>query len=52
VVLEVTPEKFITYDGAKTLAGAAGKLPEHRRGAAKSSDTVRLQRELRARGLS
>jgi general stress protein 26 len=52
VVLEVTPEKFITYDGAKMLADAAGKLPEHRRGAAKSADTVRLARELRARGLS
>ena len=51
VVLEVVPEKWITYDGAKMFLDRAGKLPADARSAPKSSDTVRLQRELERRGL-
>ena len=51
VVLEVVPEKWITYDGAKMFLDAAGKLPAAQRSAPKSSDALRLERELRRRGL-
>jgi hypothetical protein len=51
VVLEVVPEKWITYDGVKMFRDAAGKLPASERSAPTSSDTVRLARELRRRGL-
>jgi general stress protein 26 len=51
VVLEVVPEKWITYDGAKMFLDSAGKLPAEAKSAPKSSDTVRLQRELQRRGL-
>ena len=52
VILEVVPEKFITYDGAKMFAHTAGTLDESQLGEPKPSDTVRLQRELKRRGLS
>jgi general stress protein 26 len=52
VILEVTPERWITYDGRKMFLDAAGKLPPEERGAPKSADAVRLPRELRRRGLS
>ena len=51
VVLEVVPEKWITYDGVKMFLDAAGKLPAAQRSAPKSSDALRLERELRRRGL-
>ena len=51
VVLEVTPEKFISYDGHKMFAHNAGKLDESLLGEPKSADTVRLARELERRGL-
>jgi general stress protein 26 len=51
VVLEVVPEKWITYDGAKMFRDSAGKLPAEERTAPKTSDTVRLRRELEKRGL-
>jgi general stress protein 26 len=51
VVLEVVPEKWITYDGTKMLLDARGKLPPERKGPALESDTLRLERELRRRGL-
>jgi general stress protein 26 len=51
VVLEVVPEKWITYDGAKMGADVAGKLSEASKGPKLSSDAVRLERELQARGL-
>ena len=50
VVLEVAPEKWITYDGVKMFLDAAGKLPAERKSAPQSSDVVRLERELRRRG--
>ncbi len=51
VILEVTPEKWITYDGAKMALDAQGKLPEAKKGEPKSSDSVRLQAEVARRGL-
>jgi len=51
VILEVVPEKWITYDGAKMFLDAAGKLPAERKSPPKSSDGARLERELRRRGL-
>jgi nitroimidazol reductase NimA-like FMN-containing flavoprotein (pyridoxamine 5'-phosphate oxidase superfamily) len=52
VVLEVIPEKWISYDGVKMFLDAAGKLPPERRSAPRSSDTTRLARELERRGLA
>ena len=51
VVLEVVPEKWITFDGAKFAADTAGTLPDDQKGPRLSSDQERLDRELRARGL-
>ena len=51
VVLEVVPEKFITYDGHKMFAHAAGKLDESQLGEPKTSDSERLAREIARRGL-
>jgi general stress protein 26 len=51
VVLEVVPEKYITYDGAKMFAHTAGKLGEADLAPPLSSDTIRLRRELDRRGL-
>lgn len=52
VVLEIVPEKYITYDGAKMFAHTAGTLDERQLGEPKSSDARRLQRELERRGLA
>jgi len=52
VVLEVVPEKWISYDGRKMFLDAAGKLPADAKRPPKSSDTVRLARELERRGLA
>lgn len=51
VVLEVVPEKFITYDGHKMFLDAAGKLDPSRKRAPMSSDAERLPKELARRGL-
>lgn len=51
VVLEVTPEKFVTYDGAKMFAHTAGKIDESELAEPLEVDTVRLERELKRRGL-
>lgn len=51
VVLEITPEKFITYDGAKMFAHTAGQLDPSELGPPSESDTVRLAREIEKRGL-
>jgi general stress protein 26 len=52
LVLEVVPEKFITYDGTKMFRHAAGRLEDESVLTPPStSDTVRLERELRRRGL-
>ena len=52
LILEVVPEKWITYDGAKMALDSVGKLPPEQKGKPLESDTVRLQRELERRGLS
>ena len=52
VVLEVIPEKYITYDGAKMGAHTAGTIGDDQLGAPKEVDTVRLDRELKRRGMA
>ncbi|MDJ0846745.1 MAG: pyridoxamine 5'-phosphate oxidase family protein [Myxococcota bacterium] len=52
VVLEVIPEKFITYDGTKMARDTAGRLSDDEKGPALSADSERLPRELRRRGLA
>lgn len=52
VVLEVSVEKWITYDGDKMARDSVGKLSEDEKGEPKSSDAVRLQRELERRKLA
>jgi len=52
VVLEVQPEKYISYDGIKMFKHKAGLLDESELGEAKSADTERMPREKERRGLS
>lgn len=52
IVLEVTPEKWITYDGEKMALDSEGKLPEARKTPPTESDSVRLGAELKRRGLA
>jgi len=51
IVLEIVPEKFITYDGAKMMAHSVGKLPESELAEPLEADTVRLEREIKRRNL-
>ena len=51
VVLEVTPEKWITYDGVKMRAHGQGELDPSELAQPLESDTVRLAAELKRRGL-
>ena len=51
VIVEVVPEKWITYDGAKMFKDAAGTLTDEEKTPPASADTERLARELKARGL-
>jgi general stress protein 26 len=52
VILEVTPEKWITYDGAKMALDSVGQLPPERKTKPASSDTERLAVELKRRGMA
>jgi hypothetical protein len=52
VILEVVPEKWITFDAAKFAADTAGTLRDDQKGPPLSSDSERLPRELRKRGIS
>jgi general stress protein 26 len=52
VILEVTPEKWITYDGEKMALDTAGQLPPERKTEPASSDTTRLAAELKRRGVA
>ena len=52
VVLEVTPEKFITYDGVKMFQHTAGTLDPSQLAPPLGSDTERLAAELKRRGLA
>ncbi len=49
VVLEVVPEKWITYDGAKMRAHSEGTLDPSQVRAPLESDAVRMKRELERR---
>ncbi len=49
VILEVIPEKFITYDGIKMFKHTAGVLDDSELGPLSQSDTERLERELEKR---
>jgi general stress protein 26 len=51
VIIEVVPEKYISYDGIKMFSHKLGSLDESELGEPKSSDTVRLARERERRGL-
>jgi hypothetical protein len=51
VVLEITPVKFITYDGVKMFQHTAGQLDPSQLAPPLESDTVRLEAELKKRGL-
>ena len=51
VVLEVVPEKFISYDGLKMLQHSQGNLDDSVLAEPKESDTTRLEQELKKRGL-
>ncbi len=52
VVLEVIPEKWILFDGAKFGADAMGVLPDEQKGPMLSADAERMPREIARRGLS
>ena len=52
VVLEIVPEKYITYDGLKMLQHSEGMLDTSQLGEPSNSDTVRLAREMERRGLT
>ncbi|MBW2289927.1 MAG: pyridoxamine 5'-phosphate oxidase family protein [Deltaproteobacteria bacterium] len=50
-VLEVIPEKWITFDTGKMLRDKLGTLDESERGELLPVDTVRMQAEIKRRGL-
>ncbi len=51
VIIEIVPEKWITFDSGKSAADVAGTLSEAQRGPRQESDAVRYERELARRGL-
>ena len=52
VVLEIVPEKWILFDGAKFGADAAGTLSDDQKGPMLSADAERMPKELERRGIS
>ncbi len=50
-ILEIVPEKWITFDSGKSARDMAGSLPDDEKTARKSSDAVRMNRERQKRGL-
>ena len=52
IVIEVVPEKWITYDGAKMRAHTLGTIDESQLAKPLEADTVRLAAEKDRRGLS
>lgn len=50
-VLEIVPEKWITFDSNKSSRDMAGVLPEEEKTKRKSSDAVRMNKERKKRGL-
>ena len=51
IVIEVVPEKWITYDGAKMRAHTLGTIDESQLAKPLEADTVRLNAEKKRRGL-
>ena len=51
VVMEIVPEKWITFDGAKMAKDTAGILTDEERGPMLSSDKERLPAEMAKRGI-
>ena len=51
IVIEVKPEKFISYNGHKMMAHSQGQLDASELAEPLESDTVRLQAELERRGM-
>lgn len=51
-VLEIVPEKWITFDAGKSARHRAGTLPESEMGPKLNSDTERLEAERKRRGLA
>lgn len=51
VILEIIPEKWITFDAQKSAMDMAGKLPEDEKTPRKNSDAVRMNKEREKRGL-
>ena len=52
VVIEVIPEKWITFDAAKFGADAMGVLSDDQKGPMLSADSERMPAELKRRGIS
>ena len=52
IVIEVVPEKWITYDGAKMRAHTLGTIDESQLAKPLEADTVRLAAEKERRGIS
>ena len=52
IVIEVVPEKWITYDGAKMRAHTLGTIDETQLAKPLEADTVRLEAEKKGRGLN
>ncbi len=52
VIIEVVPEKWITFDGQKMALDTAGTLTNEQKGPMLESDRIRLVRELDRRGIS
>lgn len=52
IVIEIIPEKYVSYDGAKMAAHTAGTLDESELAEPLESDTARLEAEMKRRGMS
>lgn len=51
VILEITPEKWITFDSGKSSRDRDGELPDSEKGERKSADATRMNEERKRRGL-
>ncbi len=52
VILEIVPEKWITFDGVKSAKDMVGKLAENEKTPPLSADVERMNEESRRRGLA
>ncbi|MBQ61645.1 MAG: hypothetical protein CMQ19_06165 [Gammaproteobacteria bacterium] len=51
-ILEIVPEKWITFDSEKSARDMAGALPEEEKTERKSADAIRMNKEREKRGLA